>query len=94
VGNLTWLARWIIPYLYERSQVEDALSAEDLIVAVIAPSASPEGWPFLTDFRAEVIERMFEEANKDRALRIGSIESWGRPAFVRRAGSTPQGSRL
>jgi hypothetical protein len=84
VGNLTWMLRWIIPYLYERSQVEDALSAEDLIVALIAPSASPRGWPFLTDFRAEVISRMFEESEKDQTLRIGSIENWGRPAFTRR----------
>jgi len=31
------MLRWIVPYLYERSQVEDALSAEDLLVALIAP---------------------------------------------------------
>jgi len=84
VGNLTWMLRWIIPYLYERSQVEDALSAEDLVVGLIAPSASPRGWPFLTDFRDEVIARMFQEALQDRALRIGSVENWGRPSFVRR----------
>lgn len=88
VGNLTWMLRWIIPYLYERSQVEDALSAEDLIVALVAPSASPRGWPFLTDFRDHVIDRMFKESEKDRLLRIGSIENWGRPAFTRR---TPWG---
>jgi hypothetical protein len=69
--------------------VEDALSAEDLLVALIAPSASPEGWPFLTDFRAEVIERLFAEAEKDRALRIGTIENWGRPMFTRRAAPEP-----
>jgi len=89
VGNLTWMLRWIIPYLYERSQVEDALSAEDLVVGLVAPSSSPKGWPFLTDFRADVIDRMFKESTKDRALRIGSIESWGRPAFARRAAPQP-----
>ena len=89
VGNLTWLLRGIIPYLYERSQVEDALSAEDLLVGLVAPSADPHGWPFLTDFRDEVIERLFAEAEKDRALRIGTIENWGRPAFTRRAVPAP-----
>jgi len=88
VGNMIWMLRWLAPYFYERSQVEDALSAEDIIVASVAPSGDPRNWPLLTDFRAEVIQRMFDESRKDLTLRTGSIESWGRPAFTPR--STPQ----
>lgn len=80
IGNLTWMLRWLIPYFYERSQIEDALSAEDIVVASVAPSASPDGWPFLTDFQSHVIERMFKEPEDDRPRRIGSIESWGNPS--------------
>ena len=84
LGNFALMLRSVVPYLYNRSQVEDALSGEDLLLASIAPSASPKGWPFLTDFRAEVIKRMFDEAEKDRKLRIGSIENWGQPSFAAR----------
>jgi predicted acylesterase/phospholipase RssA len=84
VGDFAWMVRWIVPYLYARSQVEDALSAEDLLVASIAPSASEEGWPFLTDFREGVIKRMLNEARDDLERRVGRIENWGRPAFARR----------
>lgn len=94
VGNFALLLRWVLPYLYQRSQVEDALSGEDLLVASIAPSARAKGWPFLTDFRANVVKRMFEEAEKDQTLRIGSIENWGQPSFAARptSGTLARGS--
>jgi predicted acylesterase/phospholipase RssA len=84
LGDFAWMVRWIVPYLYERSQVEDALSAEDLLVASIAPSASEDGWPFLTDFQDVVIKRMFKQAEDDVKCRVGNIENWGRPSFGRR----------
>jgi len=79
-GNLSHHLRRLIPYLYERSQVEDTLSAEDILVARLAPLADPEKpWPFLMDFRQEVVERMFKRAEEDFDQRIGEIESWGNP---------------
>jgi predicted acylesterase/phospholipase RssA len=84
VGDFAWMLRMIVPYLYERSQVEDALSAEDLLVASVAPSASANGWPFLTDFRDVVIDRMLNEAEDDVKRRIGTIENWAQPSFERR----------
>ena len=52
----------LIPYFYNRSQIEDVLSAENMMVVNIAPSYDGDDWPLLTDFRPEVIERMVNEA--------------------------------
>jgi predicted acylesterase/phospholipase RssA len=90
LGNFALMLRFVLPYLYNRSQVEDAVSGEDLLLASIAPSGNGEDWPFLTDFRAEVVGRMFDEAGKDRKLRIGTIDNWGQPSFAPRpASATP-----
>lgn len=93
-GSFAMMLREVLPYLYNRSQVEDAVSGEDLLVASIAPSAPSEGWPFLTDFRAEVIRRMFKAATDDQRLRIGSIDNWGQPSFAPRptSGTPARGS--
>ena len=69
----------LIPYFYNRSQIEDVLSAEDMMVAYIAPSNSGGDWPLLTDFRSEVIERLVHEADNDIDRRIGYMQNWGRP---------------
>lgn len=72
----------LIPYFYGRSQVEDLLSAEDMIVATLAPTApleSDDNWPLLTDFQGKVIKRMIDVAEKDINKRIGYVQNWGRP---------------
>lgn len=78
-GNLLGQVGRLLPYLYERSQIEDVLSAKDLLVVHVAPADDPEGWPFLMDFRAPVIERMLAAARRDRHARIADVESWGAP---------------
>jgi hypothetical protein len=92
VGRL-WMLRGLVPYLYERSQIEDTRSGEDIFVATIAPSASPDNWPLLTDFRRPVIERMFHEAENDLGRRIGSVENWGNPIYRRRTQDAQGGAR-
>ena len=72
----------LIPYFYGRSQVEDLLSAEDMIVATLAPTApleSEANWPLLTDFQGKVIKRMIDVAENDINKRIGYVQNWGRP---------------
>jgi len=83
-GNLFHNLRRLIPYFYERSQIEDILSAEDMLVARLAPSANTDDWPFLMDFRKEIVKQMFDEATTDfeQRKRIGDIESWGKPVFL------------
>ncbi len=71
----------LIPYLYERSQIEDILSAEELLVAALSPTGGNERWPMLTDFRQSVVERMFKEAKDDLPRRIGTFQNWGLPEF-------------
>ncbi len=81
VGKMAQNLPRLIPYLYERSQIEDILSAEELLVAVLAPTGGEESkdWPLLTDFRQRVVKRMFREADQDLVRRIGTIQNWGLP---------------
>jgi hypothetical protein len=72
----------LFPYLFNRSQVEDLLSAQDSIVATISPVTRPEGWPILTDFNARTIETLIAAATEDIEARIGMVESWGSPACI------------
>ena len=69
----------LFPYLFSRSQVEDALSAQDSLVVTISPLDRGARWPLLTDFHGATIEYLVEAANTDLTTRIGAIESWGTP---------------
>jgi hypothetical protein len=71
----------LFPYLFSRSQVEDLLSAQGLLVATISPIPRSD-WPLLTDFQGRTIEYLVDEANKDLDRRIGMIESWGSPTCM------------
>jgi len=68
----------LFPYLFERSQVEDALSAEKMLVTTISP-VPRENWPSLMDFKSEVVEDLLDAAEADIPRRIGMFESWGKP---------------
>lgn len=71
-------------YLFGRAQVLDLQSRRDFFVVRVAPHRSHgDGWPFLADFRAEVVERMTATAREDLGRRIARVESWGKPRFVR-----------
>ena len=79
LGELACNLPKLIPYLWERSQVEDTLSSESMLVASIYPTPADGGWPLLVDFRGEVIERMRQAADADKTRRIGVIERWSVP---------------
>jgi len=81
VGELTCNLPKLVPYLWERSQVEDLLSTRNMFVASIYPTAPNGSWPGLTDFRKEVVDELVISATQDREQRIGVIESWGSPKF-------------
>ncbi len=83
VGDLTCNLPKLLPYLWERSQVEDLLSTRNMFVAVIYPTASENGWPSLTDFRATVVKDLVDAADRDQRDRIGVVESWGVPEVSR-----------
>jgi|CXWL01.1.fsa_nt_gi predicted acylesterase/phospholipase RssA len=73
-------------YLFGRAQVLDLQSRRDFFVVRIAPEAPEPGeatWPFLTDFRAEVVTRLQDAATRDLGRRVARVESWGKPRFVR-----------
>ena len=82
VGRLIMGAPRLLPYLYTRSQVEDTLGTEDLLVAALSPVV-PAGasWPLLVDFYEEPLKLVIETAsdNLRQDARIGTIESWGQP---------------
>jgi predicted acylesterase/phospholipase RssA len=84
IGDLTCNLPRLFPYLWSRSQVEDVLSTRNMFVAAIYPTASDGSWPMLTDFRAEVVQRLIKAADHDQQARIGVVESWGAPK-VRKA---------
>lgn len=73
-------------YLFGRAQVLDLQSRRDFFVVRIAPEAPEPGeepWPFLTDFRSEVVTRLQKAATRDLGRRVARVESWGKPRFVR-----------
>jgi hypothetical protein len=72
----------LIPFLYKRSQMADVLSREDLMVAMVYPTGTPD-WPILVDFRGERVRQMTVEATRDLPRRVGVFESWGSPRFHR-----------
>lgn len=67
-------------FLYQRAQQMDRLSRQNLFVVSLSPVDRPD-WPFLTDFRSDVVERMRKAADRDWTERIGMVESWGPPNF-------------
>jgi hypothetical protein len=81
LGELACNLPKLIPYLWERSQVEDTLSSESMLVASIYPTVVNGDWPLLVDFRSEVIERLRIAADEDTTRRIGVVERWGVPYF-------------
>ncbi len=83
VGDLTCNLPKLLPYLWERSQVEDVLSTRNMFVATIYPTAPESGWPVLTDFRAAVVKNLIDAADRDQQDRIGVVESWGVPEVDR-----------
>jgi hypothetical protein len=76
----------LFPYLFTRSQVEDALSAQDSLVATISPLDRGAAWPLLTDFHPTKIAYLIDMAHEDFDARIGLIESWGAPPCTSSAG--------
>lgn len=82
-GELVSKSPRILGFLYERSQQVDRLSRSDLLVVSIAPGRDEPNWPLLTDFRPNVVDRMITTAESDLSRRIGLVQSWGRPRFVR-----------
>jgi predicted acylesterase/phospholipase RssA len=78
VGDLACNLPKLLPYLWDRSQIEDVLSTKNMLVVSIYPTADEGGWPLLTDFRGEVVERLVAAADADMKRRIGVVDSWGR----------------
>ena len=79
LGELACNIPKLLPYLWERSQVEDLLSTRRMLVASIYPTATRGYWPSLTDFRRETVRQLVKDAGDDRNARVGVIESWGAP---------------
>jgi predicted acylesterase/phospholipase RssA len=81
LGNLSHNLTRLFPYLFERSQIEDKVSAENMFVATISPSLfwDPDKWPSLTDFRDVTVDRLISSAQADVVRRVGMVESWGPP---------------
>ncbi len=82
IGRLMLGIPRLFPYLWQRSQIEDALSTEDLLVVALSPALnSDEPWPSLVDFRGTVIKDVIKKArqNINENHRIGTVESWGPP---------------
>ena len=73
--------RNLFPYFFSRSQVEDSLGTEGVLVAALSPDIGDVEWPMLVDFRDTVVDTVIgvakENINNNR--RIGTIESWGPP---------------
>jgi predicted acylesterase/phospholipase RssA len=81
MGELACNLPKLLPYLWERSQVEDLLSTRSMMVASIYPTNAKGAWPALTDFRKEIVEQLLLDATDDQEARVGVIESWGAPSF-------------
>jgi predicted acylesterase/phospholipase RssA len=81
LGELACNLPKLLPYLWERSQVEDLLSTRSMVVASIYPTAPGGTWPALTDFRRRAVQDLVASADQDLEARVGVIESWGAPDF-------------
>lgn len=79
LGNLSRNLTRLFPYLFERSQVEDAVRAQQSLVITLSPAGNTDNWPGLTDFRGVTVKNMIEHAQEDIFRRIGTVESWGPP---------------
>jgi hypothetical protein len=79
-GQLSRNLPRLVPFLFERSQVADLLSQEDMFIVSLSPR-SEKDWPSLFDFRQRTVTRMLRAAEGDTTNRIGRIEAYGVPAF-------------
>jgi predicted acylesterase/phospholipase RssA len=72
----------LLPFMYGRSQSADEQSRAGMFVAALEPSYA-SSWPLLTDFRSDIVEWMRQAAEADCGRRIGTVQSWGPPRFLR-----------
>jgi uncharacterized membrane protein YidH (DUF202 family)/predicted acylesterase/phospholipase RssA len=87
IGELACNLPKLVPYLWDRSQIEDILSTKNMLVVSIYPTPDGQSWPLLTDFRGQVVKRLVERAQADRVERVGVVESWGRRPVADDGGS-------
>ncbi|HXI59860.1 MAG TPA: haloacid dehalogenase-like hydrolase, partial [Polyangia bacterium] len=99
-GVLSRLARNIsrlLPFMFEQSQGTDRGVASTMTIASLAPVCDGQPFPFLADFRPEVVKRMVRCASSDLSQhrRLGRIDSWGRPRrYAHVAASVPGWEQL
>jgi predicted acylesterase/phospholipase RssA len=79
IGELACNLPKLLPYLWERSQVEDLLITRRLVVASIYPTTPTKPWPSLTDFRRSTVVDLVHTAQADEGRRVGVIDGWGEP---------------
>jgi hypothetical protein len=87
MGELACNLPKLVPYLWDRSQIEDILSTKNMLVVSIYPTPDGASWPLLTDFRGQVVTRLVERARADQHHRVGVVESWGRRPVADQGGS-------
>ncbi|MEI9941958.1 MAG: hypothetical protein WDO69_32490 [Pseudomonadota bacterium] len=89
VARLTRNAPRLIPFMFDRSQQADRDGEEGMVVAGIAPLGDGSPFPFLTEFRADVVQRMVGCAECDLGSNaaMGFVESWGLPRVFKTVGS-------
>ena len=87
MGELACNLPKLVPYLWDRSQIEDILSTKNMLVVSIYPTPDGASWPLLTDFRGQVVTRLVERARADQHQRVGVVESWGRRPVADQGGS-------
>jgi predicted acylesterase/phospholipase RssA len=79
IGELACNLPKLLPYLWERSQVEDLLITRRMVVASIYPTTPTKPWPSLTDFRRSTVVDLVHTAEADEGRRVGVIDGWGEP---------------
>jgi predicted acylesterase/phospholipase RssA len=80
-GELIQHSERLPAYFFERSQQMDRLGRRGMFVASLAPWRYERQWPPLFDFRGVTVEGLRNVAETDLTRRVGSVESWGLPAF-------------
>lgn len=91
-GMLVQNAGRLPAFMFERGQLVDRISRQDLFVVSLAPRLKPgQRWPGLAQFDEATVQALLDEANDDLYERIGFVESWGEPRFrfSKRVGSAP-----
>jgi hypothetical protein len=80
-GQLTRNLPLLLPFLFERSQVADLLSQEEMCIIAISPEPR-KWWPPLFDFRRTTVTKLLQAADEDANRRIGRIVTCGPPVFA------------